>query len=733
MPKIELNLRDYLRIFRKRWGIIVLTVVIVPLFTLVFTLARRPNPIYEATSSVKVERSTTVAGLFIEVLSFAGGDDIATQGIIIKSFSVLEKVAKAMGFIPERATLEEINTNADYSRILSQMQSQIKTEREGNTNIVNITATSNDAKTARNMANLVAEKYREENILSKNRRIFEARKFIEEQLKTVEERLREGENTLNAFKRERGVISITDEQKASLDKFTELEKATEKVEREMKEIKYDVDFLKEGKPIPERQMAVLFADPAISKLQAGLSELILERDKLLIDLKPAHPEVKEIDKKISDVRTEIVNRLTSTLSALSKKREMFSGEMNQLKGKISLLPPTAMELGRLEREVKIDQDLLSLLKTKYQEVLIKEAEKIEDVSIIKKAVEQPEIKNPPKTFFNTVLGLIMGMILGLVFAFIFESVDTSITAIEDVEAFLGCPVVGVIPHVKTSEVISYFKEKKRDISEAKAKIYQMLISHFIPRSVAAESYRSLQTNISFVAAEKKLRSIMLTSSSPNEGKTLTAINLAITLAQNGKRVLLVDADFRSPVLHYYFGLEKEPGLSNVILNKTPWREAARSVVDIMIGFNVDDVTAVPGLDNLNILTSGLSVAQPVESLNSVRIPGLIKDVSENYDLVIFDAPPVLPVADSIVLGNKVDGVFMVYEVGKVGRVALKRAKSMLENVGTKVFGIILNNLKPESSPDFYQRAYRYYRRQENPFGESKVQTVTAKLSKLVRS
>jgi capsular exopolysaccharide synthesis family protein len=226
---------------------------------------------------------------------------------------------------------------------------------------------------------------------------------------------------------------------------------------------------------------------------------------------------------------------------------------------------------------------------------------------------------------------------------------------------------------------------------------------------------------------------MLTSSSPNEGKTLTAINLAITLAQNGKRILLIDADFRSPVLHHYFGLEKEPGLSNVILGKTPWREAVRSVVDIMIGFNVDDVTAVPGLDNLNILTSGLSVAQPVESLNSVRIPNLINEVSEKYDLVIFDAPPVLPVADSIVLGNKVDGVFMVYEVGKVGRVALKRAKSMLENVGTKVFGIILNNLKPESSPDFYQRAYRYYRRQENPFAESKVQTVTAKLSRLVRS
>jgi capsular exopolysaccharide synthesis family protein len=294
--------------------------------------------------------------------------------------------------------------------------------------------------------------------------------------------------------------------------------------------------------------------------------------------------------------------------------------------------------------------------------------------------------------------------------------------------------MGVIPNIKISDVVNYYKGKDRVISESEAKIYQMLISHFIPRSIAAESYRSLQTNVIFGATEKKLRSIMMTSSSPNEGKTLTAINLAITLAQNGKRVLLVDADFRNPVLHQYFGLEKEPGLSNVILGNTPWEEAVKGIVDIMIGkFNVDDVTGVPGLDSINILTSGLPLTQPVEFLNSIRMTNLIKEVSENYDLVIFDAPPVLPVADSIVLGSKVDGVLMVYEVGRVGRFALKRAKSMLENVGAKVFGIILNDLRPESSPDFYQRAYRYYRAKEEPTGESKVQNVTAKLGKLVRS
>ena len=734
MPKIELNIRDYLRIIRKRRGIIIVTAVIVPLFTLALTLVHRPKPIYEATASVKVERSTTLTGLFIEVLSFSGGDDLATQGVIIKSFSVLEKVAKAMGLIPAQATLEKINATEAYANILSQLQNQIKTEREGNTNIINVTASANDAKTAQNLANLVVEKYREENILSKNKRIFEAKRFIEEQLKTVEKRLRESENTMDNFKREKSVVSITDEQKASLDRFTEIEKSTEKMDMEIKEITDDLDILKQGKALPDRKMAVLFTDPVISKLDTGLSDLLLERDKLLTNLKPAHPEVKEVEKKISDVRTGIINQLTSTLSALSRKREVLSGEMNQLKEKVSLLPGTAMELGRLEREVKMNQDLLSLLKTKYQEVLIKEAEKIEDVTIIKKAVEQPEIKNPPKTFLNAVLGLVMGIIFGLVFAFIFESIDTSITTIEDVEAFLGCPVMGVIPNIKTSEVINYFKEKDRVIDEPAARIYQMLISHFVPKSIAAESYRSLQTNVIFIAAEKKLRSVMITSSSPGEGKTLTAINLAITLAQNGKRVLLIDADFRNPVLHHYFGLGKEPGLSNVILGNTSWQEAVKGIVDIMIGkFSVDDITVMPGLDNINVLTSGLSLTQPVEFLNSIRMTNLIKEVSEKYDLVIFDAPPVLPVADPIVLGNKVDGVFLVYEVGKVGRSALKRSKSMLENVGAKVFGVILNNLRPESSPDFYQGAYRYYRGEGEPVVESKAQTVTAKLTKLVRS
>jgi Mrp family chromosome partitioning ATPase len=339
--------------------------------------------------------------------------------------------------------------------------------------------------------------------------------------------------------------------------------------------------------------------------------------------------------------------------------------------------------------------------------MIKGAEQIEEVSIIEPAVEPTKPINAPNVPLNLFLGFLMGGLVGLVAAFLKESFDTSIATIEEVETYLKVPVLGVIPRVDRREVErdiqAGFTER---LSPETMDLYCHLVSLFDPQSPLAEGYRSLRTNIQFAGMAQGQRVLAFVSAGAQEGKSTSAVNLAIALAQDGKRVLLVDADLRKPTIHERLGLEQVPGLSEVLLGTTHYTEAIRTVTDLMLGaLGVEQVVNAPGIDNLNILPSGKRPDNPAEFMNSPRLNELIEVVRKEYDITIFDCPPILPVTDGVTLGSKVDGVVMVYQVGRVGRNALKRAKTLLENARAKVVGIVLSNVSAELAPDY--EAYRY--------------------------
>ncbi len=178
----------------------------------------------------------------------------------------------------------------------------------------------------------------------------------------------------------------------------------------------------------------------------------------------------------------------------------------------------------------------------------------------------------------------------------------------------------------------------------------------------------------------------------------------------GKRTLLVESDLRKPQIHRMFGLNREGGLTDIILDDRPWEEASKSTAEFLMGtFHLDDILMTPGMDNLHIITSGTLPLNPSEILFSDGMNDFLREVHEAYDYVFIDAPPVIPVSDAAILGSKVDGVIFVYEVGKVGRAALKRAKFLIENVKGKVVGIVMNKIKAEVSSDFHDlEYYRYY-------------------------
>jgi len=372
-------------------------------------------------------------------------------------------------------------------------------------------------------------------------------------------------------------------------------------------------------------------------------------------------------------------------------------------------------------------------------VMIQESGLIEEVKIIKPALEPSYPINMPNTLMNTVTGGIIGLVVGLVLALIVETMDTSLGTIEDVEEILGIPVLGVIPSIEEFAV----SEK----GENRAKIRTgALATHFAPRSPVSEAYRSLRTNLQFIRTdkEKEAKAYLITSSSLQEGKTYNVVNLSLSLAQAGEKVLLIDADLRRPAVHHIFGLQRQPGITDYImgtgeLDPRPensieldmtltfnsrqtdngWENVTNTIIDLMLGeFGIDDILKTPGMDNLHVISAGQGLLNPAEILRSPRFKEFLREVRDHYDVIIVDTPPVLPVADAFEVAPEVDGVILVYEVGRIGRGILKRAKVQLENVNTNVLGVILNNVKPDVAPDFYRYRTDYYYRDEDRDEES---------------
>ena len=714
MAQYEMSLRDYQRIVLKRKKTILASVLLVGVMVLVFT--KTPKVHYEAMSKIRVMRVDEPAGLYTQMLRINEGDDIATHQVSLKGQPTLIAVAHKLKLFPEiylsmpvREVIETCFNLPDVASKVKDLGDQIKVEQEGNTNIITIRTRDLDPVVAQRLADAVAEQYKALTDEKNSDNLRKVRKFLDEESRKAREEVTRYQK------------SLQEQQSASLGLLTVgrgefgtlvAEKAA--LEERAKAVRSQITRLQTRRDDAEGGVVSFVTTDVgdsrtIENLNTQLVTLQLEMRQLLVYLKPEAPKIKDIEARISSLIGGIVRELEEIEGSSQQRNVRIDATLRES-------PEVEMQLSKAESGLKAAQLSLQRLAEALRDLDIKEQEQVTTVLVEERAAGAKTVRQPGK-FLKTLVGCIVGCILGFLWAIVLEVLDTSIDTIEDVEEFLETPVMGVIPHMDLEELKAVIRENNPDITEEQlAETPVLLTTQLGPKSPSAEAFRTLRTNLEFAMAQRNGSVLAIASAALGEGKTSTSCNLAVALAQNGKRTVLVDADLRRPAVFKTFGLEKQPGFSEVLQGRVKISEAVRTISDVFLGhMSTEDVLRTPGLENLHIITCGGIPSNPAELLSQEPTRAVIQELSETYDVVIFDSPPILPVADGVILGSQVDGVVLVYQVGKVGRGVLKRAKVQLDNVGAKVWGIVLNDLTPELS-EFKDESqyYRHYYYKEEP-------------------
>ncbi len=729
MPHYELNLRDYWRIIKKKKVIVIVTLVMLSTFSLIFAIMNRPEPLYRAQASLKIEKSTDLTGLYLYNISWGTGDDLATRAEEIKSYPMLEKAAQAMGLIDSNLTSEQIRSNREYLDIVSKLKARVKTEQEGYTNIINIIVTDYNPVFTANLANALAKVYSVESFKEKNRAAQRALDAVRHQRNLAEKALRESEMKVRNYREQNKFVTMDG---ASSQISTALSKAESDLEKIRSDIAQIDNILREIEQNREymynANLNLLLNQPNrfLEDIQNRLNQARANITTYSQYYTPQHPIIQDLQQQVKNLEKRFIYELKTYRQNLTRAEAIAYQKWKALDEDYKSLPLLSLTLTNLERERDINTQIFQSLEIKYQEALIRVSEQVQEVFIIRPAFVPTSPINPTMVGPTTAIGTIIGLILGIVLAFVAETLDTTFSTIEDIEKTLDTTVMGIIPFVNIEEIKQKLQEKLStpvpdDVLEMQAR----LVSHYNPKSTIAESFRNLRTNIHFGLLDKGYKTLMVTSSVASEGKTTVAANLAVSLAQIGVSTLLVESDLRKPRISKLFGIDREPGLTDIILRKEPLDNVIRTMSDLMMGIMSTDTigsATITGIEYLNILTCGRIEKNPSEIIASKLMDNLIADLKERYEVVIFDSAPVIQATDATVLGSKVDTTLLVYYQGKISRGTLRRSKTQLEMLKSDILGVVVNGMRADVSADYsdYKYSYEYHYHEEEQVPQNKI-------------
>jgi tyrosine-protein kinase Etk/Wzc len=414
----------------------------------------------------------------------------------------------------------------------------------------------------------------------------------------------------------------------------------------------------------------------------SLLELYEQRRSLTagsLGFREDNPQVLAVDQRISEAHDALRAAVRGARRTLSVRIQALDHKIVELRTLLRTFPGMETRIAQIQLEAGIQEQTTRYLLGQYESARLQEATIAPYVTILDGA--SPAYRVGSTLRQKVLLGLLVGLLLGVGGAFFLEYLDQTIKTTQDVDRVLATPVLGMVP--LDAKLAARGGDSRRPIS---------IITALDGDDPAAEAYRTLRTNVTFVGAERPVQLLALTSPGPGEGKSTTAANLAVALALGGHKTLLIDADLRRPLLHRAFGLVHEPGLTDVLVGRAAAREAIRPDV----------------IERLDVLPAGSSPPNPSELLGSDAMHALIAEVRQNYDYIVVDTPPVLPVTDATVISTVADATILAIRSGETEETSATRALDQLKRVNARIAGVVLNGVDTRRD-----RHYTYYKYQKN--------------------
>jgi tyrosine-protein kinase Etk/Wzc len=400
-------------------------------------------------------------------------------------------------------------------------------------------------------------------------------------------------------------------------------------------------------------------------------------------LSPGHPRVIAVRAEINERGSQLSDAAEASLRVVEDRLSALGERERELLVQQARFPEMESTMTDLRAQVEMDAETFQLVLSQLYQARITDQAAAPYVEVLDPA--QGVIPIQPRGRVNVFLGGLLGLILGVGAAFFLEYLDRTVRTSSDVESLLGIPVLGVIPRLRRldDEIDGAGQMAGRGLP---------LVVAMDPLDPAAEAYRNLRMNLMFMSTDDEpIRTVLFSSPGPSEGKSTTAVNFAVMLAQQGQRVLMIDADLRRPSLHRALDVLREPGLTNLLIGDAQPRETVRPNV----------------LPNLDFLPSGPFPPNPSELLNSKTMVRILEEFEGRYDQIIIDSPPVLAVTDAAILAVHTDGAVLVLRSGETEQRAAERSVDQLRRLGVRVFGAVLNEVSAANPDESYYLQYYY--------------------------
>jgi polysaccharide biosynthesis transport protein len=661
-----------------------------------------------------------------QVESLATGEMLGT----VEAGGLLRVAGAEIRLAPTAAEYDEIELDVvSLDAAVASLRRQVEIVRPSrDANIVMVRSRGSDPRLASEIPNVLAAGFVAHRQSIQKAQARSTADFLRQQLDTLATQLAMSEEQLRSFREGSQVIDLQMEGSTQVRRLSEMQANRAALEVERSALAQLVEEVRLGAVAdgvddasPYRRLLAfpsLLRNQTAAELLRSLASLEDERASLLMRRSARDPDVQIRTARIQELERQLQSTVTTYLDGLSRQIVSMDRTLRGFERELDAIPAKELQFARLSRQPKVLEEMYGLLQTRLKEAEVAEAVDDPSLRVVDRATV-PVRPVSPKAKLILGFALVAGLLVGVGGGFVREYTDESIRTRGDAVYATGLPVLGLVPRLKVGSSRTWRNRLSRApalslpggprsgggtsapvgttavaLAPPRGTLSALLVEQAGRPSAITDVYERLHTNILFSAPDAEFRTLLLTSALPGEGKTTNAANLAITLAQRGLRVLLIDGDLRRGTVSTLLGCARSPGLAEVLAGTTPVQEALRSF-DVGAG------------ETLQVLASGAFPTNPVQVLGSERMERLLAWLTTKYDKVIIDSPPLNVVVDAAVLGRHVDGVVLVARTGVTPFGALVYATEQFRNAKMPVVGVVLNDIdfRKEAS---YDQAYQWY-------------------------